>query len=406
MKEKTIILANSPVKIGNRGCAALSYMSIFLIDQIMRDKDVQYKLYLTDQYQQIGNRQNIKINGKEIWYKCISYPFDMSIINMLRILSKPKEMINSWKIFMASDFIIDIGQGDSFADIYGKQRFNMIDKIHRMARLFHKPYCLLPQTIGPFNYDTIRKKAAKSIEKATFVMTRDEQSHNYVNQIAPAQKNVDHYIDVAFFLPYFKETFDNAYIHVGLNVSALLWHGGYTRNNQFNLKEDYPALIRSIINYFLSEEKVFLHLVPHVVEAERGVENDYAVCYDIQKEFRNQRLILAPFFIDPCVAKGYISGLDFFVGARMHSTIAAFSSGVPVVPMAYSRKFNGLFLETLEYKYLVDMKGETITTALNTIKCAFEQREQLKSIIQSRLDGVVNEKKKQLYHNLTDFLSM
>lgn len=48
--------------------------------------------------------------------------------------------------------------------------------------------------------------------------------------------------------------------------------------------------------------------------------------------------------------------MDFFTGARMHSTIAAFSSGVPVVPVAYSRKFNGLY-DTLKYPYYIDAKS-------------------------------------------------
>ena len=40
----------------------------------------------------------------------------------------------------------------------------------------------------------------------------------------------------------------------------------------------------------------------------------------------------------------------------MHSTIGAISSGVPVIPVAYSRKFNGLY-DTLEYPYYIDAKS-------------------------------------------------
>lgn len=40
----------------------------------------------------------------------------------------------------------------------------------------------------------------------------------------------------------------------------------------------------------------------------------------------------------------------------MHSTIGALSSGVPVIPVAYSRKFNGLY-ETLQYPYIIDAKA-------------------------------------------------
>ena len=40
--------------------------------------------------------------------------------------------------------------------------------------------------------------------------------------------------------------------------------------------------------------------------------------------------------------KGYISKCSFFVGARTHSTIAAYSSGVPTLVIGYSVKSRGI----------------------------------------------------------------
>ena len=40
--------------------------------------------------------------------------------------------------------------------------------------------------------------------------------------------------------------------------------------------------------------------------------------------------------------KGYISRCRFFIGARTHSTIAAYSSCVPTLVVGYSIKANGL----------------------------------------------------------------
>ena len=62
------------------------------------------------------------------------------------------------QIFKNANFILDIGQGDSFADIYGFHRFNIIDRVHKLARRYHKPYCILPQTIGPFKDESIKEK--------------------------------------------------------------------------------------------------------------------------------------------------------------------------------------------------------------------------------------------------------
>jgi colanic acid/amylovoran biosynthesis protein len=65
--------------------------------------------------------------------------------------------------------------------------------------------------------------------------------------------------------------------------------------------------------------------------------------------------------------------MDFFTGARMHACIAALSSGVPVLPMAYSRKFAGLF-GTLGYHHMADCKTETGPEILARLGAAFANR--------------------------------
>lgn len=405
-KKLNIILGNAAINNGNRGCVALSYTSIYLIDKILSDAGIDYTLYLPDSgWEELGE-YTIDVAGKTIQYYNIKHLSTISPRGVLKQIVKYKDYLPSLKIYRKADFILDIGQGDSFADIYGKNRFDAINLIHKEAVRFQKPYCLLPQTIGPFKDFKIRKQAIKAITNADIVMTRDKQSYDYAKEIAPKQSKLKEYIDVAFFLPYKRMQFDKDYIHVGLNISALLWNGGYTRDNQFGLKDDYQSLVRSIISFFLKLPNVKLHLIPHVVGGERHIENDYAVSFDLQKEFKNPNLILSPLFLSPVDAKDYISGMDFFMGARMHSTIAAFSSGVPVVPMAYSRKFNGLFISTLSYNHFVDLKTDTNDTVLAKIKEAFENRNSLKEEIMHQNDTVVAERKKMLVDDLKKFFHL
>ena len=402
-----IIIANATINTGNKGCAALCMTSLYLFDRILSEKNISYEFYLTDsgsRYKQ--QEQIVVIGGRTIKYKVLKYPYSAKWPEFLKILLKPRDLKESICVFRSADYILDIGQGDSFADIYGKSRFLWIDRVHQVARFFGKKYALLPQTIGPFTNATIEKKAMKSIANAAMVMVRDKMSYDYVVQKVPSQKNVHEYIDVAFFLPYKKKEFSRNYIHVGLNISALLWNGGYTGDNQFGLKCDYQETIRSIIDYFLSLPNVMLHLVPHVVEQERNVENDYAVSFDLCEEYNHDRMVLAPFFLSPVDAKSYIAGLDFFMGARMHATIAAFSSGVPVVPMAYSRKFNGLFIDTLQYKYLVDMRENDSEEILNVLKGAFEDVDNLKEVVNDRMNGSVKEREQFLFDDIHTLLGI
>ena len=408
MKETVnIILANAPINNGNRGCVALSVSSMYIIDKILSQAGIKYKLYLPDSQHSECKSHIISINGRDIEYYSIQYNKGLSLKDDAKI--KIKGLLankNYNKVFKDADFILDIGQGDSFADIYGELRFKLIDRIHIIARKYHKPYCLLPQTIGPFENVRIREKAIKSIEKTSLCMARDKQSYDYVLENVPQQKNVSEYIDVAFFLPYETISQDKNYIHVGINISALLWHGGYTRNNQFGLKCDYQSLVRQLIDYFLNQDNVKVHLVPHVVGAERDIENDYAVSYDLWREYDNPNLVLAPLALGPIEIKSYIAGLDFFMGARMHATIGAFSAGVPVVPMAYSRKFNGLFLDTLSYNHMVDMKTLDNDDIVDVIKIAYANRNDLKKEIEHQMSTTVKEKKQLIMNKLKEFFNL
>lgn len=400
-----IILANCTVLSGNRGCVALSFSIMYLLSEILNQKGIEYNFYLPQSgFNDVGKHT----------YNAGGYTFDFftcreirsdSFKSLAKNIVKWKDYLATRKIYKEASFILDVGQGDSFSDIYGKERFNWIFSQYKLGHRYNVPYCILPQTIGPFSSPKIRKQACRGISRASCVMVRDKQSFNYVKKLLP-KKSVTEIIDVAFFMPYQKKTFDSSFIHIGLNVSALLWHGGYTRNNQFGLKVDYQKLIHQIINYFLQIKNVKLHLIPHVVGGERGIENDYAVSYDLYDKYNNKNLILAPLFLDPITAKNYIAGMDFFMGARMHSTIAAFSSGVPVVPMAYSRKFNGLFVDTLEYPYMVDMKNDNFEIIIDKLKQNYIRCEFLKNEIKRINETVVRKRKEILNKNIQIFFSI
>lgn len=202
-KKLNIILGNAAIKNGNRGCVALSYTSIYLIDKVLGDAGISYSLFISGSGQKEIGDYDMNINGKKISYKAISNFIGSGAKGFLEIFFKLLINYNnireSSRIFKKSDFILDIGQGDSFADIYGKDRFDWINLIHKEAMYLHKPYCMLPQTIGPFKDDKIKNKAVKAIENADIVMARDRQSLAYTKKIAPQQQNVKEYIDVAFF---------------------------------------------------------------------------------------------------------------------------------------------------------------------------------------------------------------
>jgi len=60
--------------------------------------------------------------------------------------------------------------------------------------------------------------------------------------------------------------------------------------------------------------------------------------------------------------------------------------------MAYSRKFNGLFAQTLDYSYMGDMVHQSEKKIIQGVSHAYDNRKQLKELISERMNGIVREK--------------
>jgi polysaccharide pyruvyl transferase WcaK-like protein len=282
--------------------------------------------------------------------------------------------------------VFDIGGGDSFTDIYGPRRFFSMWIAKARTLWARKPLVLSPQTIGPFNTWWAKPLARIVMNRAAFVVSRDTPSTEFLKQMQVRSPIVEA-TDVAMGLHYTAPPprAADAPVKVGLNVSGLLFNGGYTRSNQFGLQVDYPALIREIMGWLADRPEVELHLVPHVQSEHIEVEDDRRASIALCAEFPNTHL--APIFASPNAAKSYIAEMDFFIGARMHATIAAFSAGVPVIPMAYSRKFSGVF-GTLGYFHVADCKADTQTTIMSRIQRGYLEREALAAEIARAIENV------------------
>ncbi len=283
-----------------------------------------------------------------------------------------------------ADLVVDIGGGDSFADIYGGRRLRRIFALKFLTHLAGTPLVVAPQTIGPFTKGWSKRLARWSLARSALVATRDAKSTAALRALGYPGEVVEA-SDVALRLPFDPPParMPDGPLRVGLNVSGLLMAGGYTGRNELGLALDYPGLIRDLIADFQGAGAE-VHLVPHVIVRSGAMvkEDDFRACEALAAA--HPGTVLAPAFASPSEAKSYIAGLDFFAGARMHACIAAFSAGVPVVPMAYSRKFAGLF-GALGYDRTVDCTAETSEAIRAKIAAAFTDRTTLTAEAQAAL---------------------
>ncbi len=369
-----ICLFWATVYSGNMGVNALTYSALLYLQEAAEKNG-----FFNPEYVLIGTacreqkNDNIIVGDRKIDFKF--YPIKNSY---KKTFFDPQSM-PFYQEVKDADLIIDLGEGDSFTDIYGIQRFRELLASKLYCLRLRKKMILFPQTIGPFNNFWVKQFSNFIINQSFRVYVRDSLSGDYISK--NTKKPHKEFTDLAFLLPYAPnyELKNDDYTNVGINISGLLWNGGYTKNNMFGICADYQTIIRELVLSFLSQHRVKVHLISHVLVDSIPVEDDYQVCKKLQEEFRET--IVAPYFRTPVEAKNYISGLDFFVGSRMHSCIAALSASVPVIPIAYSRKFTGLFNHTLEYPFVIDATKSSKDYTLGFILEQFKNIEYLRQKI-------------------------
>lgn len=121
---------------------------------------------------------------------------------------------------------------------------------------------------------------------------------------------------------------------VGINVSPLIAEYG----EGTMITENYKALIRHI----LENSDMHICLIPHVVWENN---DDRVPLKALYEEFKESGRICMVDDHNAMELKGYIARCRFFVGARTHSTIAAYSSCVPTLVTGYSIKARGIALD-------------------------------------------------------------
>jgi polysaccharide pyruvyl transferase WcaK-like protein len=249
---------------------------------------------------------------------------------------------------------------------------------------------LSPQTIGPFSRPIETRLAAWALNRAERVVARDPVSFDAARAMAPNAK-VSQAVDVAFAMPFTRrERADRSSLEIGINVSGLLFNGGYSGANEFGMEIDYAEYSRRLIAALQARGGTKVHLICHVNSDDVPQDDDGRVADRLAEEFPG--VVRAPTFASPVDAKSYISGLDFLVAGRMHACIAAFSSGVPVVPVAYSRKFSGLFDGVLGYPHMTPVKGLSTAAALAYTLEKLDDRAALSSDIArglARVEGLL-----------------
>ncbi len=172
---------------------------------------------------------------------------------------------------------------------------------------------------------------ANDMRNFDLITARETTSYEALKKINP---NTVLVCDSAFLLPANDVSFPESIKSdiVGVNASPLI---EACEEGKGIVRKNYEELIE----YILNNTDMSVALIPHVVW--KAVD-DRKILKEFFEKYKDTNRV---FLVDDCPCedlKGYIAKCRFFVGARTHSTIAAYSNAVPTLVVGYSVKARGI----------------------------------------------------------------
>ena len=269
------------------------------------------------------------------------------------------------------DVFISVG-GDNYC--YGE--LPGFYEINRLIKKAGKKLILWGASIGE---EDLTPAKIQDLQRFDLLLARETLTEKVLKNAGC--KNVKLVADGAFLMEKTELPLPEGFIEnktLGFNFSPLI----FGRNPQS--KEAAFQLVEHI----LATTDFNMSLVPHVTIAISNDEETLKECLEKYKE--TKRVFLLPNNLNATEYKGYIARMRFFIGARTHATIAAYSTGVPTMVLGYSVKSKGIAKDIFGEEKLV-LGIEEISDAEKLI-AKFEEMKQeelmLKEILRNKIPHI------------------
>lgn len=321
-----------------------------------------------------------------VYNNTLHIPVELLISALLKLGLKPF-LIKIPKIqeYASSDAIIDLS-GDSFSD--GKGGFSLrIDSSILLGISMNKTIVMYSQSIGPFRKSLI-PLAKYCLDRVGSIIVREDISKKYLEAIdinspiyltedcafnlgASTSKRIEEILAEENILLKKKPL-------VGISVNSLL--------NDSSGK--YVELMAELTDHIINQYNAQVIYVPHVVSQKKGGKNDdralgQTIC-DLTKN--RECIYIMKGDYSPCELKGIIQLSYIFIGARMHANIAALSSCIPTLAIAWSHKYHGIMQTLGLEKFVCDYDTMTSDELKTKIDDLWKNRESIKKDLHAKVD--------------------
>ncbi len=323
-------------------------------------------------------------NGNPIWRQVVSamrgYGLTRLAAQGVRV-SLPSRWRKVAEAYKAADLIVGVS-GNQF---YSTGRYGwpfpltllQVDLAHR----FHKPFYVLPQSIGPLRRGWERRMLGSAYGHARSIFLRDAVSLQLAHEIGLPESRVHYAPDPAFaYAPADHEAavqvltqhgYDQALPSIGVTLIAS--QGG---SLDHSVIMNYYAAMARLLERIHSEMQVQVVLFSQVRGPTRYEDDRLAV--------EEVRRLVGPAATDFCVVdepippallKACYGCMSLFIGSRLHSGIFAMGMRVPVLLIGYLSKTRGLMDSLNLADWVINLDDVNEITLWNALQQAWSERE-------------------------------
>ena len=314
---------------GNHGCEAIVRSTCKILREEFGDVDITLASGNTNEDREYGvDKVTGLINEKNPISK-ISLPYINAYLNLkLKKNGLEAEKLVYRKTFYNVDkdtIAFSIG-GDNYC-YPGYERFTML---HNMLRERNIKTVLWGCSVEPSKINEFIKEDLINYD---LIIARESLTYDALKSIGA---NVKLYPDPAFQLNKIEKDLPANFKEnntVGINISPMIIRNEV--NHGVTMKN-----YRKLIEYILENTDMNVALIPHVIWEDNN--DDRIPSRELYEKFKSTNRVSLLEDNNCEVLKGYISRCRFFIGARTHATIAAYSTNIPTLVIGYSVKAKGI----------------------------------------------------------------
>ena len=377
---------------GNRGCEALVRSTVEMLNNEFRNVEI----LVPSVHMESDLRQWPNAAKKGVQYTSAMSAVDSRVLWWTRIVRKapfifserwfPKSHIpeNISRDINSSDAVVVIG-GDTITLDNSIQFLIQQLQLSEVALDAGIPTIIWAASIGPFDkYRQIEKYVCRWLSRMSAITVRESATFEYLQQLGI--DNVQLVTDPAFILKPELMELDEFWPEespkgvLGFNISPLI------RN--IRAQHEAESVLVQEITEFLSEvlesRDFSVLLVPHVQGFRNRDNGDSVYMERIRRKLSNfgRRITMVPDGKNATQLKYAIAKCRMFIGARTHSTIAALSSKVPTISIAYSRKAIGINKDLFGHlNYVLETPKVACKTLSKKMDLLIQDEENIREIL-------------------------